>query len=188
MSAQSTARMRVIAVCYVACWMLLVASSTADNIISRMLRQVLPGAVTGGGTKYNELNDDYGPTAFGEQFVDSNDINYVYRKPSRPTTPIRQEANKPPKMMTASESSNLPNGEGDTSGWNPFTWFAPKLHSIPYNPDTDLQTASIFKQCIFSFRYKKSLTSLQLAHIIAHINCPNCFQTGSSSHICNQPK
>lgn len=34
-------------------------------------------------------------------------------------------------------------GSGDTSGWNPFTWFAPKLRSIPYNPDTDLQTVCV---------------------------------------------
>lgn len=26
--------------------------------------------------------------------------------------------------------------------WNPFTWFQPRLHSIPYNPDTDLTTVS----------------------------------------------
>lgn len=138
--------MRVIVVCLVVCG-LLVCTSAADNIISRMLRQVLPSTVTGGGTKYDELNDDYAPTAFSDQFVDTNDINHGYRKP-RPT-PVRHDP-RPPKMT--SSQSNVPNSEGDTSGWNPFTWFAPKLRTIPYNIDTDLQTASYnFESLIFQF-------------------------------------
>ena len=28
------------------------------------------------------------------------------------------------------------------SVWNPFSWFQPRLNSIPYNPDTDLTTVS----------------------------------------------
>lgn len=143
--------MRLIAVCWVVCCTLLLVAptaSSADNIISRMLRQVLPSAVMmgGGNAKYDngELSGvDYAPSssAFGD--VDSNDINYVYRKPSRPVVarPDKAAASPPPpKIVAASGGSELPTGEGDTSGWNPFNWFAPKLHNIPYNPDTDLQT------------------------------------------------
>lgn len=28
--------------------------------------------------------------------------------------------------------------------WNPFNWFMPKINDIPYNPDTDLGTVSLF--------------------------------------------
>lgn len=28
--------------------------------------------------------------------------------------------------------------------WNPLNWFIPKINDIPYNPDTDLGTVSLF--------------------------------------------
>ncbi len=31
-----------------------------------------------------------------------------------------------------------------TTPWNPFNWFIPKINDIPYNPDTDLGTVSLF--------------------------------------------
>lgn len=51
-----------------------------------------------------------------------------------------QTTDKAKQTKTNAWNDDYAGGGGDTSGWNPFTWFAPKLRSIPYNPDTDLQT------------------------------------------------
>lgn len=133
--------MRVVTVCLATCT-LLVASSSADNIISRMLRQVMPSTMAGVG--YDDLTNE---APINDQFGDSNDINFgqvVHRRPQ----PVRPEA-RPPKYQPPQGSSSSSNGGGDTSGWNPFTWFAPKLRSIPYNPDTDLTTVNIICKLCF---------------------------------------
>lgn len=110
-----------------------------------MLRQVLPNTVVAG-IGYDELSGDYtSANAIADQFDDSNDINnYAYRRP-RPASnkPVRKES-MPPTFGAPDSANRVPNYQGDTSGWNPFTWFAPKIRSIPYNPDTDLQTVSVY--------------------------------------------
>lgn len=41
-------------------------------------------------------------------------------------------------------SSSSEHEDATATPWNPLNWFIPKVNDIPYNPDTDLGTVSVF--------------------------------------------
>lgn len=93
-------------------------SANADSIISRMLSRVWPSN-------------------------DSADIDTLLKAAA--ANDESATGNEVPTTAPAQQSWSTIGAEGngaDTAGWNPFTWFAKKLRSIPYNPDSDLQTVS----------------------------------------------
>lgn len=108
--------------------MLVACSSGSANgvsIISRMLSRVWPSTL--------------------RSYIDGVDIDPLEAAASTTVT-ATDDAESPSSANDRTASTATPHegwntiGAADTAGWNPFTWFSQKLRSIPYNPDSDLQT------------------------------------------------
>lgn len=216
--------------------MLLIATSNcrADNILSRMLRQVVPAklrayieddvdidplldaaAASSHSTDGDEIdalvhhhNSNDNDAMLLQQaeesvldaidfYVDDDDDDQPEITPAAPamtfvtgTTSTKTKKKAPPSMITTTttttnvwndldggteDGSNVGGSStGDTSGWNPFTWFAPKLRSIPYNPDTDLQTVCTRQIYMNLPRFNDSLCTRRNS---------NCLKTSKKCHI-----
>lgn len=107
------ARIRIV---FIAVALLLCADNVcnADNMIERMLRQVLPATMT-------------------------NEVDQQQQQQPLLHEEHHQHQQQQQQIVTEDDNSN-------TAGWNPFTWFTPRIRTIPYNPDTDLTTVCIFEK------------------------------------------